>query len=91
MKKQYDFKLKFSRFAQNLRELKRQGLLFDAALARGFKNGYLFKLKSGGPNNWTLEARPADGMGRYFYCDQTGTIRAEEGEPAKSESPVIEQ
>ncbi len=91
LKKQYDFKLKFSRFAQNLRELKRQGLLFDAALARGFKNGYLFKLKSGGPNNWTLEARPADGMGRYFYCDQTGTIRAEEGEPAKSESPVIEQ
>lgn len=90
VKGQYDFKMRYTRYAQNLRELCREGFVEEAGLHRGFSNGYLFKLKANGPNAWTFDVRPSEGQGQYFYCDQTGTIRTEPDKPARSESPVIE-
>ena len=81
------FRMRNGRYAQNLWELGDQ-MLVDSALARGFKHGYLFKVRSSGSDTWHVDVRPAEGHGRYFWCDQTGVIRAENNKPASSESPV---
>jgi polysaccharide chain length determinant protein (PEP-CTERM system associated) len=85
-----EFRLRNNRYAQNLSELKDGGRI-DAETARGVSNGYVFKLRSGGARNWTFDARPMSGAGRFFYCDETGTIRAEAGVPAHQESPVVRE
>ncbi len=85
---QEEFHARNNRYAQNLSELKNVGRI-DVETARGVSNGYVFKLKSGGERNWTFDARPMSGRGRYFYCDETGTIRAEADKPAHLESPVV--
>ncbi|HAK97067.1 MAG TPA: hypothetical protein DCM87_19265 [Planctomycetes bacterium] len=87
---QEEFRLRNNRYAQNLSELKDGGRI-DAETARGVSNGYVFKLRSGGERNWTFDARPMSGAGRFFYCDETGTIRAEAGVPAHQESPVVRE
>ena len=81
------FRARNGRYAQNLWELKR-ALVIDSELGRGYKNGYLFKLRSTGADNWFFDVRPVGGRGKFFYCDHTGIIRAERDRPARSESPV---
>jgi hypothetical protein len=81
------FRARNGRYAQNLWEMRR-AMVIDADLGRGYKDGYLLKLKSSGTDNWSFDVRPAGGRGRHFYCDHTGIIRAEGTGPADSESPV---
>ncbi|OQC22218.1 MAG: hypothetical protein BWX69_00069 [Planctomycetes bacterium ADurb.Bin069] len=87
---QEEFRLWHNRYAQNLSELKDGGRI-DAETARGVSNGYIFKLKSGGERNWMFDARPMSGRGRFYYCDETGTIRVATGTPAHQESPVLRE
>ncbi len=87
MAAQEEFRIRQGRYAQSLLELKDAGGI-DAELARGACNGYVFKLKSGGEKNWTFDVRPMSGRGRFFYCDETGTVRVEVDKPAHHESPV---
>jgi hypothetical protein len=81
------FRVRNGRYAQNLWEL-RLAMFIDAELGRGYQDSYLFKVKSSGANDWWCDARPVSTRGRYFYCDQTGIIRAEQNRPARAESPV---
>jgi hypothetical protein len=81
------FRARNGRYAQNLWELRR-AMVIDSDLGRGYQDGYLFKLRSSGADNWYFDARPAGGDGRHFYCDHTGIIRTETDHPARSESPV---
>ena len=38
-----------------------------------------------------FDARPMSGRGRFYYCDETGTIRVATGTPAHQESPVLRE
>ena len=81
------FRARNGRYAQNLWEMRR-AMVIEADVGRGYKGGYLLKLKSSGTDNWAFDVRPVAGGGRHFYCDHTGIIRAEAEGPAGSESPV---
>ena len=72
----------------------------DTNLALGNKSGYNFSitlaldandLANGKLMTFKCNADPqADAaIGIYFYCDETGVIRSNDGAPADSSSPVI--
>ena len=83
------YKDKTGAYAEKLQDLINAGLLVPA---NEDKVGYTFSLKKEeGLGGWSGKAVPKGGGGswRYFYTDQTGTIRYEVGKEADANSPPI--
>lgn len=65
----------------------------DETLASGSKQGYQFIYNSVDSDHFTINANPLHtGMlkGRYFYIDETGSLRSRLDVPAGPDDPIVE-
>jgi hypothetical protein len=85
---QADFIRRTRRYAQTFEELIADHLLSEEPKVDA--TGYEFRMRpSPDAVSYTLTATPNAPESRYFFTDQTGTIRVESGKPATAESPGI--
>jgi hypothetical protein len=86
---QKDFFARNRRYALTYEELMPLFLKEEPTAA---KTGYDIKLRpSADAASYTIVAAPAapSPSARYFFSDQTGTVRAEQGRDASAQSPTI--
>ncbi|GEM_PF-5378453 len=66
--------------------------LIDPRLASGESSGYRFLYESDGKLHFTLRAHPRiprDTGNKFFFTDETGTVRFETGKPGDPDSPAF--
>ncbi len=64
----------------------------DNVLGAGSKQGYNFIYESSDGDHFTINANPAHAgllKGRYFYLDESGSIRTRSDQPAGPEDEII--
>lgn len=85
------YRIRLGQYPADMAELAQKNpFLLDQELVTGVRNGYFYSLQSAS-GGYTCNADPElVEESRFFYVDQTGVIRQEEGEAAGPDSVPIQ-